>query len=85
MGEPVGKASGRTFESNGHLRPRALLEFALGDILHSPTICKPTAVRSLEERFTHARLCTYKVNLTYFVNRVILNQVQDPAPFNKEV
>jgi hypothetical protein len=42
MGEPVGKASGRTFKSNGHLHPRPLLEFTIGDILHSPTICKPT-------------------------------------------
>ena len=25
-----------------------------------------------------------KCNLTYFMNRVILNLVQDPIPFNKE-
>jgi hypothetical protein len=58
MGEPVGKASGRTFKPNGYSRPRPLPGFTLGKILHASTICKLTAVRSLEERFTHGRFAT---------------------------
>ena len=61
MDEPVGKASGRTFKPNGYSRPRPLPGFTLGKILHASTICKLTAVRSLEERFTHGRLCNYEV------------------------
>jgi hypothetical protein len=36
MGEPFGKASGRTFIYVKHLRSRPLLEFTLGDILPLP-------------------------------------------------
>ena len=36
MGEPVGEASGRTFNSDEHSPPQHLLEFTFGDVLTYP-------------------------------------------------
>jgi hypothetical protein len=60
MGEPVGKASGRTSErtSTGMSDTcRSSLSVTSSDTL---TDVKSIAVRSLEERFTYVRFCNWR-------------------------
>ncbi len=61
MGKPVGKASakaGANLSPNEHRGFRPLLEFTLSAILRYLYPFIITAIRSIEERFTHA--CTPK-------------------------
>jgi hypothetical protein len=59
MGEPFGKALRRNRFWNEHSPGRPLLDFILGEVLSLPINVKQTALQSLEERFTHVRLCTH--------------------------
>ena len=74
MGELVGKASaclreaasaeaGANLQCKEHLHLSPSLEFTFSGVLRLPQNVNSTAVRSLEERFTHVCFCNHWVNL----------------------